>query len=60
MRLNKHHLSFLTIFIFIFGLSTSQAQTPSTPETRPSANLDMGQIFYDLLVTDDEEDIEDH
>ena len=60
MRLNKHHLSFLTIFIFIFGLSTSQAQTSSTPETKPSTNLDIGQIFYDLLVTDDEEDIEDH
>ena len=60
MRLNKHHLSFLTLFIFIFGLSTSQAQTSSTPETKPSTNLDMGQIFYDLLITDDDEDIEDH
>ena len=58
MRIKKQFFYLASVLILAISLSACEAQTDSAPQPKTIKNLDIGAVFFNLLVTYDVEEIQ--
>ena len=58
MLLRKQFCSLLSVLVIAISISACEAQTSSTPKQLSVADSNIGEVFFNLIVTEDAEELE--